>query len=124
MKKRLIRLLGGWTPVEFEKHSSVLSSLSSMKDVEIATLRNQIDELRREKELYREKLFNAYSINTPSETSPPITQNTPISRGAESWSARRSRLERADVLRASAKKQVDQTEKHYLEKNANAGKES
>lgn len=123
MKKRLIRLLGGWTQEEFEKHSSVLSSLSSMKDVEIATLRNQIEELKREKELYREKLFNAYSINTPNETSPPVTQNTPIIRTTESWSSKRGRLERADALRASAKKQVDQTERHYLEKNENAGKE-
>jgi hypothetical protein len=117
----LIKLLGGWTNQEFENSRAALTQLLAAKDVEIKLLRERLESDEKEKGFYREKLFSRVGLNETPQQSPEYLGNKKpeLVRGAESWTSRRHRLERADAIRAAeaGKIQVDQTQKHWVEKN-------
>jgi hypothetical protein len=135
----LIHLLGGYTKEEliaqarnavescnktFDKVEQVKDQIIALKSVEIEGLRKQLEDITRDRDFYREKLFLEKGILYPEvETnSQQRTHLEPISTGRVPWSTRRRRLEQEDQKRAAAsqqdaKAQADATRDHWDKKN-------
>lgn len=129
MRDKLIKLLGGFTSPEVSKlifesdrNREVLTQLVALKDIELSNLRERINELKEEVNLYRTKVFEDHGITQKQETISSETQNFEPINKSETWVARRRRLEKEDALKAKAQKeavqQVDKTQEYWEKKNA------
>jgi ABC-type cobalamin/Fe3+-siderophores transport system ATPase subunit len=143
---KLIHWLGGFTGEELalrvkefldannritENLVQVKDQLIALKTVEVQSLTQQLEDAKKDRDFYREKLFLEKGILYPEvETNPQQrTHLEPISTGRVPWSTRRRRLEREDANKAAealqdAKAQVDATRDHWDKKNKEVEKKN
>jgi hypothetical protein len=135
IKNWLIKLLGGFTVSEVSQEKMYQQSLIaakeqnlltkdtiiSLKQVELESLRKQLEEVTTDRNFYRDKLFLEKGIIYPeTETSDGSKKHLdPIKTTREPWSIRKRRLEAEDLKKAreEGKEQVDNTQAHWEARN-------